>query len=476
MSNLSDRQILDEYLERFGSDRNLTRLRDPNFYKQNEILDDRANRYKALNATRRSGKTVTEAISFMEIGEEFPKSNMVFGALTLDSAADIVWQEFKDLNKRGSYGCKFNETKKIMFFPNGSKVRLFGLDTSPKQMRKVLGQKLRKFSLEEAGSMSQDMRKLFYQMVKPALADLRPNSWMTLLGTCENIPNTFFEGVTEGTETDLPWKVYKWTAQENPYMAKQWQEELDEMLKNNPKVVDASWFKTHYMNQWCADDDLLIIPIDKCEQVEFINDGNYDFVLGVDVGYNDANAFSILACHKNKREVIIVKTFKEAELIFSEVAEIIKGIQRKYNIFKIVIDGANKQGLMEIRKRFHIPMDIAEKTGKATYLHLLRDDVICGYVLMDEANCGELYTEWSSLMWKDLNKEKEDDRCQNHLADATLYAWRYCYHYLWEAPEQKLDESSDAFMDDLEEREALDLEKQERENQEGSFDMMDALA
>lgn len=466
MSNLSDSQILEEYVLRFGSGRDLTRLRDPNFHTQNKILDDRKNRYKGLNATRRSGKTVTECISFMEVGEEFPKSNMVFGALTLDSAADICWQEFKDLNKRGSYGCKFNETKKIMFFPNGSKLRLFGLDTSPKQMRKVLGQKLRKFSLDEAGSMSQDMRKLCYQMVKPALADLRPNSWMTLLGTCENIPNTFFEGVTEGGETDLPWKVYKWTAHENPYMAKQWQEELDEMLENNPKVVNASWFKTHYMNQWCADDDLLIIPIDKCEQVEFIDDGNYDFVLGVDVGYNDANAFSILACHKNKREVIIVKTFKEAELIFSEVAAIIKEIQRKYNIFKIVIDGANKQGLMEIRKRFHIPMDIAEKTGKATYLHLLRDDVICGHVLMDATNCGELYTEWSSLMWRDLNKENEDDRCQNHLSDSTLYAWRYCYHYLWEAPPEKEDENSDSFMDDLEEREAEEFERQQKEDED----------
>ena len=409
----------------------------------------------------------------MEVAEEFPKSNQVFGALTLDSAADICWQEFKDLSKRGDYGCKYNETKKIIFFPNGSKIRLFGLDTSPKQMRKVLGQKLRKFSLDEAGSMSQDMRKLCYQMVKPALADLRPNSWLTLLGTCENIPNTFFEGVTEGEEKDVPWKVYKWTAHENPYMARQWKEELEEMLENNPKVKKASWFKTHYLNEWCADDDLLIIPISDCGQVEFINDGHYDFVLGVDVGYNDANAFVVIACHKNKREAIIVKTYKEAELIFSEVAAKIKELQRKYNIYKIVIDGANKQGLMEIRKRFHIPMDIAEKTGKATYLHLLKDDVVTGNVLMDESECGELYTEWSSLMWKDSSRDKEDDRCQNHLSDATLYAWRYCYHYLWEAPENKDDENTDEFMDDLEEKEAEEAERQQKEDAFYNVDQID---
>ena len=464
--SLSKREILEEYVRRFGGDRKLTRLRDPNFTIQNEILDDRKNRYKALNATRRAGKTVTECISFMEVGEEFPKSNMVFGALTLDSAADICWQEFKDLDARGGYGCKYNQTKKIVFFPNGSKVRLFGFDTSAKQMKKVLGQKLRKFSLDESGSMTQDMRKLCYQMIKPALADLRPNSWMTLLGTCENIVNTFFEGVTEKKETDLPWKVYKWTAFDNPHMAKQWKLEIDEMLENNPKIVNASWFKTHYLNQWCADDDLLIIPIKKCEQVDFVDDGNYDFLLGVDIGYNDANAFSIVACHRNKREVIIVKTYKQAELILSEVAEKIKEIQRKYNILKIVIDGANKQGIEEIKRRFAIPLTIAEKTGKATYLHLLKDDVITGSVLMDSANCGELYTEWASLMWKDLNKEKEDDRCQNHLSDATLYIWRYCYHYLWEPVAPEDDKDSDAYMDKIEREEAEDAEREEKENEE----------
>ena len=90
---------------------------------------------------------------------------------------------------------------------------------------------------------------------------------------------------------------------------------------------------------------------------------------------------------------------------------------------------------------------------------------------MDESNCGELYTEWSSLMWKDSNKDTEDDRCQNHLSDATLYAWRYCYHYLWEAPEPKPDENSDDFMDDLEKREAEEFERQQKENEELGLDL-----
>lgn len=464
--SLSARQILEEYIERFGGKRDLTRLRDPEFSKQIEVLSDRKSRYKGVNCTRRSGKSFTECIDHMEICEQYPSSRNIYAGITLDSVTEICWDIFKDLNRIGNYRCKFNETKKIIFFPNGSRIRLMGLDVSEKQMRKVLGQSLRKVSIDEAGSITQDMKKIVYQMIKPALADNRPNSWLTLLGTCENIPNTFFEEVTEGREKDVPWKVHKWTAYENPHMAKQWKEEIDEAITSNPDVVKASWFKTHYLNEWCADDDLLIIPAKEIKWTDFVGDElDYTYVLGVDLGYNDANAFTIIACHEKRREAIVVKAFKEAELILSEVAQVIKKLQKDYNISKIIIDGANKQGVEEIRKRFGIPLEIAEKQGKATYLHLLKDDILTGNVLLDRNDCGELFTEWSSLMWKDSNKDKEDDRCQNHLSDSTLYAWRFCYHYLWSAIESPPDENSSEFMEELEEREARELERELKEQE-----------
>lgn len=374
--------------------------------------------------------------------------------LTLDSVTEIIWDIFKDLNKQGNYGCKFNETKHIVFFPNGSRIRLFGLDVSQKQMRKILGQSLRKVSIDEAGSITQDMQTLCYQMIMPALTDNAPDSWLTLLGTCENIPGTFFEEVTEKREKGRDWQIHKWTAYENPHMKKQWAAEMAEMKLHNPNIIHASWFKTHYLNEWCADDDLLIVPAKKVVRTNFVDDGTYTYVLGVDLGYNDANSFTILAASEKHRRAVIVKSFKEPELDLTDVANQIKQLQRKYDIHKIIIDGANKQGVEEIKKRHHIPMEAAEKTDKATYLRLLRDDVLTGNLVMNESNCGELYTEWSQLMWKDSNKEKEDDRCQNHCSDSALYAWRECRHYLYEPPKEKEGKNTDKYMDEIEEREA----------------------
>jgi len=404
----------------------------------------------------------------MEICEEFPKSRTVYAGLTGDSVAEIIWDVFKDLNRIGKYDCKFNETKKIIFHPNGSRTRLIGLDSSAREMRKVLGQKLRKFSIDEAGSITQDMKKLCYQMIMPALTDLAPNSWLTLLGTCENIPNTFFEAVTEGTEKGRDWKVYKWTAYENPHMKKQWTLEINDMIKQNPLVVEASWYRTHYLNEWCSDDDLLIIKLDK-DQRNYADilpqDKRWFYVLGVDLGYNDATAFSVIAYTPKHPKAYVIHASKESELDFTGVAKQIRNIQRKFQITKIIIDGANKQGVEEIKNHHQIPLHSAEKSDKATYLRLLRDDVLEARLMLLPSDTGELITEWGSLQWKNEDKDTEDGRCQNHLSDATLYAWRECRHYLYTPPKKKHNKDTDEYMDDLEKREAKQLKKQIEEDE-----------
>lgn len=419
-------------------------MRAPNFLKQNEVLDARKHRYKAINCSRRSGKSQGEVIDHLEIGLEFPGSKQVYGGLTLDSVSEICWDIFKEYDEEYKLGCHFNNVKKICTLPNDSRIRLFGVDASEKQIKKILGQKLRKVSLDEAGSMTNDMVKIVYQMIDPALIDLSPNSWLTLLGTCENIPNTFFEKVTEGKEISVPWKVFKWSGHDNPFMAEQWAREISLKIKQNPLVVETSWFKTHYLNQWCADDELLIIPTTKLQQVEKLPDGEFYYYLSLDLGYNDASAFVVMAWSSHDPRCFVVEAYKKSGMDFTDVANQVKKIQRQYPITKIKVDGANKQGVEEMKKRHGLPLTPSDKTGKTDFLHLMRDDVIQGNLVLVKGKTGELFTEWSALQWKDDNKQDEDPRCQNHLSDATLYDWRECRNYTWKPkdPEKSLDEQA----------------------------------
>lgn len=407
-------------------------IRTEGFDKQNEILEDKESRFKALNATRRAAKSNTEARDHIEICETYPKSRTIYMGLTLDSVTEIIWDVFKDINTEFRLGLKFNNSKKIIFYPNGSRTRLFGLDASHRQMAKILGQKLRKVSIDEAGSITINLEEFCFQKIRPALIDLAPLSWLTLLGTCENIPNTYFQKVTEGNCINFNWKIYKWSALDNPFMKKQWEAEIEDITKNNPNALETSSFKTHYLNQWCSDDDLLIIPASKMKFIDKLPDlgrgKEWHYMLGVDLGYNDATAFTLIAFNWNYKAAVVCMTFKIVEQDFTDVAEVINKIKSDYNVTHIVIDGANKQGVEEIKKRHNLhEIEIAEKLGKPTYLRLLKDEVISEKIEFLKDSCSDLENEWRGLQWKDKFKLAEDPRCQNHLSDSTLYIWRKTY-------------------------------------------------
>ena len=466
---IPDDIILDEYLKRKGKLKPIN-LRSPLFERQNAVLLDRKSRFKAINTTRRGAKSTTEALDHVEICLEYPNSRTVYFGLTIGSVREIIWDVFKGLNETHGLSLTFNETDSIIKYPNGSRTRLFGLDSSPRELAKILGQKLRKVSIDEAGSMNIDLESFVNQKLRPALSDLRPFSWVTLLGTCENIPNTYFEKVTTEKDTTIDWSIHRWTTYENPFMREQWDAEIKEMTAKNPDIIKASWFRTHYLNEWCSDDDLLIIPSSKMQFVDVLPHArDWYYVLGVDLGFNDASSYSIVAASHEVKAAFCIYAYKETEQDFTDVANHIKTLKEKYPLTRIIVDGANKQGIEEMKHRMGLPeIEIAEKLGKATYLRLLKDDVITGAIKFIKDSCNLLVEEWSALQWLSIKgdiKEVEDPRCQNHISDATLYAWRQTYSYMAEIPKPTYAQGTTEFYNELAEKmEEYDDRYQEKEH------------
>lgn len=456
----SQRQALKELLKRH---KKKPSLRNPSFNKQNQAIDDSA-KLRAWNCTRRAGKSTAAAIDLVETLEKYPNCKNLYLALTLDSARGILWDELKNMNDKFKLSLEFKEQRSIVVHENGASIRLFGVDANAKEMRKVLGQKYKKVFIDEAGSMTIDMEKLCYQMIEPSLMDL--DGQLTLLGTCENIPNTFFEKVT--MEREKRWSVTKWTTADNPYLKDIWAREISIMLSENPKIVDASWFKTHYLNIWCQDDDLLIIPFDeqRNEVSNLPSNIEWFFVLGVDLGFNDATAFSVLAYSPYHLVCYRVFGFKKSGLILSKAGEEIEKLRKSYDFTRIVIDGANKQGVEDLKQRMKLPLVEAEKTGKPTYLKALKDDVITGNFKIVSGSGDGLKKEWAQLQWIDMNQLKEDPRCQNHESDATLYAWRECRHYAGLSQLKSFDISSDDYIKELEVKQAESVERELQEEAE----------
>jgi hypothetical protein len=400
--------------------------------------------------------------------EKFPKKKNLFLALTLDSAREIVWDDLKDLSE--NYGwvigkdIKFNEARSIARHKNGASVRLFGINSSSKEMKKVLGQKYKKVFVDESGSMTIDMVKLCYQMIEPGLIDY--DGQLTLLGTCENIPKTFFEKVTMGREPG--WSIHRWTSDKNPYVRDAWVKKKNELIEQNPNVIHASWFRTHYLNEWCQDDDLLIIPFhEERNSVEKLPASiDWSFVLGVDLGFNDATSFSVLAFSPDHPICYRVKGWKERGLILSKVGKEIERIRSQYDFFRIVIDGANKQGVEDLKQRMGLPLKEAEKAGKAIYLKTLKDAVVTATFKVVKGDNNDVVEEWDHLQWSDETHLKEDPRCENHSSDSTLYAFRECKHYIYTEPEVVPRNDTDEYMRLMEQKQARELEQKILEEQE----------
>lgn len=417
------------------------------FPAQIKCKDDQS-RQKAYRATRRGGKSKILSKELLDVCSNEDGVNCLYMGLTLDSVKEIIWDEMMSELERCSIDHKaYERDGLIKFTKTNSRLRLCGIDTSYREMKKILGRRNRRVVIDEAGSMTIDMEKLVYQMIGPSLIDLQGE--IILAGTCEDIPNTFFEKVTTGKEAG--WSVHNWTTHENPHMAVQFQNEIDTILRNNPLAANASWFRTHYLNIWTTDDEKRIYKLNDYNFILSSAHKNPMYTLAIDLGLNDDSAFVVQSYSHDCSYSVVHESFKSPDMDFTDVANKAKQFMEIYPISKLIVDGANKQGVEEMRRRHGLPFVNAEKQDKLTFMRILRDDFIQGSVKIIKAKNEALIEELSNLI---LNKDKtdEDPRCQNHLADALLYGHRDLRHYLFMPEEEKQHKYSDRFMKEYEQQ------------------------
>jgi hypothetical protein len=158
----------------------------------------------------------------------------------------------------------------------------------------------------------------------------------------------------------------------------------------------------------------------------------WQYVMGVDLGYDDKTTFVVCAYNSYDPCLYVVASYGRSNMIFTEVAETIRNFQNRFNVSRIIMDGANKQGVEEMIARYNLPIQIAEKQGKRDYIEMMNADFITGQIKL-VGNHEDLEAEYMSLVWDEKKRAdgrwEEHKACDNHFADATLYAWRWCYNY-----------------------------------------------
>lgn len=440
---------------------------------------------KALFCTRRSAKSFTAGLYLFHVALNNPGCNCLFLGLTRESAKGIIWKDIlKIINLKYELNAKPHGTELSMTLPNGSVIYVTGVDASEDEMNKLLGRKYKLVTIDEASMYTIDLNNLVYGVLDPAMTD--QNGTICLMGTASNFPRGLFFDITNGREAG--WEMHKWTAYDNPYVAAKWAAKLEEIARDRPLYTQTPQYKQWYLNQWVIDEEKLCYKFntDKnlVKALPVLPPAGWTFVLGSDTGWEDDSAFALTAYHLNDPNFYVIRSFKKAKMTFDDVMTKIHEFYSDpdYKPNRIVIDGANKQGVESMKQRSNIPFEYADKQDKVTFIELCNSDLIQGKIkIVDCIENRPLIDEMAGLVWiSDGDKirypKKEHPDLPNHLCDAFLYAWRCGYHY---AARPKIDkpivgtagwyrEQSIAIWD--REREALGRENRRDEwSQEGSL-------
>jgi len=431
------RKILEKYVSH-----NVTPqfdLKSVCFDKQYEFITDPW-RLKALFCTRRAAKSYTGGVYLIYEALSTPGCNCLYLGLTRLSAKGIMWKDvLKDIDRKNDLGMDFHGTELTATLPNDSIIWLAGADSDETEMEKLLGKKYRLVVIDESASFTIDLRRLVYGILKPATVDNQGS--ICLLGTSGNLTKGLFFDITNKAEPG--WKLFEWTAFDNPFVANQWQEELDDIAKNRPKFMETPLFKQWYLNQWVIDESQLVyrFAYGRNEYPGGLSPtAKWQYVLGVDLGYSpDPSAFVLVAFHEHDPCLYIINCHKQIEMDVTDVANHIKWYQSMFPIDRVVIDGANKQAVKEMQKRKGISLTTADKTGKVDFIQIMNAEFIQAKIKLSPET-QPLKDEYLGLIWNDKSLKKEEHpNCANHLCDAALYAWRFCYQFLSQPEKPKVD-------------------------------------
>ena len=424
----------------------VSRIEQDAFPRQRAFLDDKS-RLKAALTTRRAGKSMLAAMDLVRTCVAYPNSNVLYVSLTRDHAKRILKKDCLDV-VLAKYGIrtKHNGVELVTrLIDYNSYIYMTGVDACDSEMEKVLGNKYRLVYVDESASYSINLANFVYKYLKPTTSDNRGT--IVLVGTPGNNIYCFFFKVTMAKE--LGWSLHRWTAFDNPHVSTQMREDMEEIEKNRPEFKRTAAYKQMYLGNWCVDESNLVYKYDSginsIVSYPWTTSDAPRHVLGVDLGYDDATSFVLVAYSKFSRELIIKEAWKRKKMTLTAVADVLRKYATLTQLDDIVIDNADKQAVEELRQRHKLGLIAAQKTAKNDYIEMMNDDFRQGRIKVIEHDCKALVDEWSKLVWDERKltrgSHKEHAGCENHCCDAALYAWRRCYH--WIDPIQKPFEARD---------------------------------
>lgn len=409
------------------------------FDKQLAFVEDPAP-FKVAVCSRRSGKTVACAAHLIHTAINNPNTTSLYITLSRNNAKKLIWKELKNINSNYKLEASLDETELSLTFRNGSVVYISGAKDAS-EIEKFRGVGLKLCYIDECQSFREYIKELIDDIIAPALIDYAGD--LCLIGTPGAVPAGYFHECAVEKEE---WSKHYWTFWDNPHIpaksGKTHQELLDRELKRRAVGVDNPSIQREFFGKWILDSDSLLLHYEENKNnYNMLPSQKYNYIMGIDIGYKDADAIAILAWSETDPTTYLVEEMITTKQGMTELVHQVQALQKKYDISKIVMDmgGLGHKMGEEMSRRHQIPVEPAEKSRKMESISILDDAMRTGRF---KAKAKSRFTQDTYLVEIDRDKSKPDrivvsDRFHSDIIDAVLYAFRASPAFSYEPPAEK---------------------------------------
>jgi hypothetical protein len=385
--------------------------------------------------SRRAGKSVGVAAWLADGPLKNPRAPSLYLTLTRGQAKRIIWSTLLDLNDKYRLGYEPNESDLLLKRNGRPAIYLAGVDNK-REIEKARGTGWGRVAIDEAQSLPEYVKELVEDVLMPSLMD--HGGQIRAIGTPSPVPSGYFHGICQSTE----WEHHHWTVWENPHIPEERKRAmLKRVLAARGVTEEDPGIQREWFGRWVLDLSALVFKFDASRNTYDALPGMarpWGHVIGVDLGYNDADAIAVLGFNEGSPAVYLREEWVGTKQTITDLTKRLEALVATYKPNCIVMDtgGLGKKVAEEIMARTTLPIQAADKVRKFEFIELLNDSMRSGRFF---APAGSRFGHDATQVEWDRERSVGDklvvsDRFHSDIGDAVLYAFRESLHWTHEAP------------------------------------------
>ena len=405
-----------------------------------------------LRAPRRCGKTflmtrlIPKAEDEVKIWDFNPVSNkwdiqgtfhVMLGAMTLGKVKGLYLKSLMDFSQLLGLGYRFNQDANYIVTPRGNYIWFVSL-RDKRTADLVRGYKFSLLIIDEAQSANDLVLKDFItQDAGPAMTD---HGGLTIItGTEPKVPFGFWYDISGGNRG---YEVDKLTIENNifyPLEAREKKIESERLTWGWEKGNEPAWVRREYRGErtWEGGNSVFEYKAEKNHYSDIsIPKENRLYVIGVDLGFHDADAFAVLTYSPHSTEVYLIEEYVRDKQDISTCCEKVMELSQKYGNPPVIVDSGSigRKVMEEMIKRYGINAEAAKKDEKGGWIHTMRTCLHRGDLKIRATS--EAVQEMHKTEWDEKQEGWNKEGYHPNLLDAMVYAFREIY-YMCAVPEKK---------------------------------------